>query len=98
VEKVVFFAEMLLLVVAGRMPMLVALEFEEGKRNTHIVRYLLTAATQPAKPDARGYMLLHNAAEEVAFLLHFRNLLECTQILIRKDLFAQKLAVFICSV
>jgi hypothetical protein len=38
---------MLLVVVVGMMSLLVALEFEEGKRNIHIVRYLLTAVTRP---------------------------------------------------
>ncbi|KAK3136930.1 hypothetical protein QOZ80_5BG0445230 [Eleusine coracana subsp. coracana] len=48
----------------GETPMLVALEYEEGKKNAHILRYLLARGGDPARPDARGYTPLHNAAEE----------------------------------
>jgi hypothetical protein len=61
--------ERLLFIVAGKTPMLVALEYEEGKRNIHVVRYLLAHGTDPAMPDARGYPSLHNVA-----LVHFRDL------------------------
>jgi hypothetical protein len=40
--------------VAGETPMLVALEYEEGKRNIHVMRYLLAHGVDPARPDTRG--------------------------------------------
>jgi hypothetical protein len=46
--------ETLLFVVAGETPMLVALEYEEGKRNIHVMRYLLAHGVDPARPDTRG--------------------------------------------
>ncbi|TVT98380.1 hypothetical protein EJB05_00575 [Eragrostis curvula] len=52
----------------GETPMLLAVEYEEGKGNVHVLRYLLDRGGDPARPDARGYTPLHNAAEFGAFL------------------------------
>ncbi|TVU49275.1 hypothetical protein EJB05_00579 [Eragrostis curvula] len=48
---------------AGETPMLLAVEYEEGNGNVHVLRYLLDRGAVPARPDARGYTPLHNAAE-----------------------------------